>query len=285
MIPGNYFYYWTGQGFQFVHYLSVLSLLRRSRVERLEVHVEEAPDANRHWNEMQALDGVAVRTADLRRLSRLAGFEYEEFEPFLARAGTNHRSDLIRYLLLAAHGGVYLDFDTIVLKDLTPLLDVEFFVGRQRADVWGNDVNGAVMGSVRGSGGITRCIERARNVRRKGVPRSLGDLEAIVNRWLLPNRLRWAEAGPALLSRVVRADDFTGTVYPVEYFQCWHHGCWQEIFRPGLLDERAYVIHYFGSRSVEETRGLDERSIWRHDSVYADAARAVLRSDQERRGS
>jgi len=281
LIPQNYFYYWTGQDFQFVHYLSVLSVLKQPGHKKVAIYTEEAPRNNHYWDQICALAGVDVFPADFQDLTSRAGFEYGDFASFLSTARTNHRSDLIRYLLLAVYGGVYLDFDTLVVKEMKPLLDVDFFVARQKKDLWGNEINGAIMGSSKNGVEVKECISRVRHLRRLDKVRSLKDIEVLLNRLLLPGRYRWAEAGPGLLTQLIRARDFSGAVYPVEYFQYWHHDHWREIFSPGQLDDRIYVIHYFGSRSMEETRKINEKTIWHNDSIYGNAAKAILLSHGE----
>jgi len=251
-------------------------VLKQCDVKRIEIHVEEVPKNNSYWKKVGAIERVDIVPLDVRSLMGLAGLKYADYAHFLSNGGVNHKSDFIRYLLLAVYGGVYLDFDTLVVKNLGPLLDVEFFAGRQKRDIWGNDINGAIMGSRKDGDLILKCISKVRNLRRFGRTGTIKDLEVLFNKLLMPNRYRWAEAGPCLLTKLVREKQFAGTVYPIEYFQFWHHEHWQEIFSPGHLDERIYVIHHYGSRSMKETEKIDEKNIWYTHSVFADAARKML---------
>jgi len=69
---------------------------------------------------------------DFEELLQTAGLDFRAFDSFYAVAKINHFSDLARYLVLYCFGGVYLDFDIIVVKDLGPLLNDDFFVGSYR---------------------------------------------------------------------------------------------------------------------------------------------------------
>ena len=65
-------------------------------------------------------------------------------------------SDYARLKILEEQGGVYLDTDMLVLRDLTPLLGSAPFVGKED-DIY---VNAAIIGSTKGHIFIKRAIEK-----------------------------------------------------------------------------------------------------------------------------
>lgn len=71
--------------------------------------------------------------------------------------GANHAtsSNMIRLHALYQYGGIYLDADVEVLKDLSPLLQYEEFIARQPDGVFCN----AVMGAKAGSAWIRQQLE------------------------------------------------------------------------------------------------------------------------------
>ena len=277
MIPRNYYYYWTGQQFQYVHYLAVLSLARSTGFARVDVYYEEPPRGNSHWERLRELEGVSLVPVDFEELLRRAGYAPGPFEAFLNVAKVVHRSDFVRYLALAGDGGVYLDFDTLVVRDLSPLLQRSLLVGYQNPDELGNDVNGAVLGAEPGSPLIRECLERVR-----ALPDTLTWLRpsnlrfGTLKKFLVPH-LHWCDSGPSLLSRLSQErDDLRRALCPRSYFHFCDYREWKSIFSDSELPDDAFVIHYFGKLSFEFTKGVDEKYVRDGESLYARAARRYV---------
>jgi hypothetical protein len=277
MIPPTFYYYWTGRGFQYVHYLAVLSLVKSTPVAEVEVHFEDPPPHNLHWNQLSNFDRVRLVPVDMDRLIERAGNDPASFRPFLRVSQIVHRSDFVRYLLLADRGGVYLDFDTLVARDLTPLRNRSFLVGYQNADALGNDVNGAVLGAEPGSKLIQRCLERVRVVPETLKPLRLANLRpGLLRKFFIP-RLHWCDTGPSLLTELSReCGDLRAVICPTSYFHFCDYRQWRSIFSDAVLPEDAYVIHFFGKLSADFTRTIDERYVLSSPSLYARAARRHL---------
>jgi hypothetical protein len=183
----------------------------------------------------------------------------------------------VRYLVLADRGGLYLDFDTLVVRDLTPLLQRSFLVGYQNPDVLRNDVNGAVLGAEPGADVIRRCLDRVRAVPESLKPFRLANLRLGLLRKFFVPYLHWCDTGPSLLTELSRqADDLRAMICPKSYFHFCDYRKWHSIFSNTPLPEDAYVIHYFGKLSFEFTKNLDENYVRNSDSLYACVARRYL---------
>jgi hypothetical protein len=279
VIPKTFCYYWTGQRFQYVHYLAVLSLVKSTGCDRVDVHFEEQPRDNAHWSRLSRLERVRLVPIDFDRLVERAGFAPEHFRAFLQVAKTVHRSDFLRYLVLAGDGGIYLDFDTLVVRDMTPLLSRPFLVGYQNPDALGNDVNGAVLGAEPGAEVIHRCLEGVRAIPESLKPLRLGNLRyGLLRKFFVPY-LHWCDTGPSLLTRIShQAHDLRPAICPRDYFHFCDYRQWRTIFSNTPLPQEAYVIHYFGKLSFEYTNGLDDDYVRKSDSLFAGVARRYVNS-------
>jgi hypothetical protein len=277
VIPRNFFYYWTGQQFQYVHYLAVLSLVRSTDCARVEVYYEEAPSGNPHWERLRELDPVSLVPVEFDELVQRAGYAPGGFEAFLKVAKVVHRSDFVRYLALAGDGGLYLDFDTLVVRDLHPLLERPLLVGYQNPDELGNDVNGAVLGAEPKSPVIRECLERVRALPDTLTWLRLSNLRfGTLKKFVVPH-LHWCDSGPSLLSQLSReSDELRRALCPRTYFHFCDYRDWKSIFSEGELPDEAFVIHYFGKLSFEFTKSLDDRYVRDSESLFARAARRYL---------
>jgi hypothetical protein len=74
--------------------------------------------------------------------------------PFLAS-----RADVLRYWILARYGGVYLDCDTVTLRNFNPLLEHDFFIARHGSPA---KIVGSVIGTLPNTEHILRIVQAAR---------------------------------------------------------------------------------------------------------------------------
>ncbi len=120
MIP-NVFHFCFGfmpdSRFGFLEYLAVRSAHEINRPERIYLHYRY--ECSGPWweraKEIVCLDRVEPPTEVFgRRVSYFA-----------------HRCDVLRLMLLAEHGGIYMDIDTLCLRPFTPLLTHRCVLGWQ----------------------------------------------------------------------------------------------------------------------------------------------------------
>jgi hypothetical protein len=77
--------------------------------------------------------------------------EFKVFDPFTEIQGTSFQgkrlyyfnTDIMRMVYLSKYGGVHIDMDTVLLRDLSPLLDQEFFYtwGIKHEEIAGGVIN------------------------------------------------------------------------------------------------------------------------------------------------
>jgi hypothetical protein len=273
-IPNNFFYYWSGDDFQFVNYLSLLSLVQTTDAQTCEVYYENAPKQSAAWARMRCEKNVRLRKLDFKKLIDACGLDPRDFSHIAQKAHAVNRSDLFRYLILFSRGGVYLDFDTIISRDLAPLLATRSFAGFQPHRK-GNFVNGSVMGAQKKSPVIAACLDRVSLLAKQRIP------------------LGWVTTGPELLTRLLyRAhlptskrydgaltrDAASGyTLYPSGYFYHYPWRRWRTIFRKSRLPRTSFVVHFWRKMSKDFTRKVDESFVRTSDSLYAMIARRYLK--------
>lgn len=131
--------------------------------------------------------------------------------------GSNHAitSNMLRLHALYRHGGIYLDTDVEVLKDLSPLLEYDEFIARQPDGVFCN----AIMGAKPGSPWIKRQIELLQDFKNHDAAHACHIIE--------------------------QAPSENLTVAPTEWFYPWN---WDEKpDRSRITDQTMCVHHWEGS--------------------------------------
>jgi hypothetical protein len=89
------------------------------------------PPENEHWNALQGrVTFLEINEAELTQ----AAPDPEGVQKVVQSLANNYpagRSNVWRYLILRKFGGIYLDFDTLTLRDFKPLLDQKAFIGEE----------------------------------------------------------------------------------------------------------------------------------------------------------
>jgi hypothetical protein len=133
MIPATCHFVWLGKTFPWLNALAVLSAANAGRFDRVIVHADDALDGAPHMAALRRLPQFELRLVDLDVLARAAGEGGPRvralFENMTSPAA---RSDVLRALILAAEGGVYLDFDTVTIAPFEALRASPAFVGQER---------------------------------------------------------------------------------------------------------------------------------------------------------
>lgn len=131
-------------------------------------------------------------------------------------------TELARIWALYTHGGVYLDEDVEVLKPLDPLLDRQFFIGREDA----NFANGAVMGSR--AYGSTIC--------------------SLLHKFptLTEGRDGAHTYGPGYLTHELTAMGYDTTL-PPEFFYPY---LWNQTPDQAVITENTYAVHHWAKSWV-----------------------------------
>lgn len=131
------------------------------------------------------------------------------------------RSDILRYEILARHGGVYVDFDMECLRPIDELIDVPAFVGWEEPGRW---INNAIMGSIPGHPFVVACVHGlARSVKKHKGHR--------------PNTISGPQYATPLLTPGV-------VVYPKAHFYPY---LWNELHRAFENFPDSYAVHHWNN--------------------------------------
>ncbi|KAK4056133.1 hypothetical protein OIO90_002864 [Microbotryomycetes sp. JL221] len=104
-----------GKPFSFIHFVCVMSALRKLKPETIYVHHVYEPTGF-YWDEIQreiANSGTTkLELVKQRDVTHIFGNKVEHYA---------HKADVLRLEALRDYGGIYLDIDVLVVKDLGPL--------------------------------------------------------------------------------------------------------------------------------------------------------------------
>lgn len=139
-IPNRFHFVWYGRELPFTHALALRSVVRSCADAEVILHASDDLTGQPHWDALvrdcpsvrrEPIDPQALLRACARYDLPTAALQ-DTYDELLRRRGFAALSDLLRYALLLAHGGVYLDLDVLVVRDLAPLRKVDGFCGRER---------------------------------------------------------------------------------------------------------------------------------------------------------
>jgi hypothetical protein len=131
LIPHHFHLIWIGRNFPFVNRLAVESILQTNPGARVTIHFENPPD-NADWNALRSK--VEFRPINLPELLSALPPSMSQVTPVLEGISSGYlagRSNILRYLILYREGGIYIDFDTITVRDYRPLLSHPAFIGEE----------------------------------------------------------------------------------------------------------------------------------------------------------
>lgn len=127
---------WMGAGFSYSCRLAVESIVHADPGARVEIHLLGDRPMSGHFDLIETLPDVEIVPIDVDALF----IDHPGLRPVYDRipdGAHSARSNLLRYLLLWHRGGIYVDFDIILIKPLAELADGADFVGIER--VWSHD--------------------------------------------------------------------------------------------------------------------------------------------------
>jgi mannosyltransferase OCH1-like enzyme len=139
-------------------------------------------------------------------------------------------SNLVRLQALYAEGGIYLDTDIEVIKNLAPLLHHKCFAGFQARENQVDWVNTAVLGAQPGHQFLKRSMEL------------LQELFAETGEFCRSPKLTTTILRQMGLKEYGLQEINEVTLYPLEYFYPYP---WTSKFSPDCIKENTYSIHYW----------------------------------------
>jgi Glycosyltransferase sugar-binding region containing DXD motif/Alpha 1,4-glycosyltransferase conserved region len=156
-------------------------------------------------------------------------------------------SNYVRLYALYEEGGIYFDTDVEVLKDFSPLLSEECFVGFQQKEEDVDWVTNGVMGARRGHPFLQACM------------RLTVDTFAAEGRFLRSPEVTTAVSKEWGLREYGLQEVGGVRVYPAEYFYPFP---WYANFSPGCVKEDTYCIHHWEGSWLKSRHYLRRAHFW-----------------------
>ncbi len=136
----NFFYVWSGADFPFVNLISVSLTLKHHPNTTVDVYVVGARPLTAWFTVLEQIPQVNIRFISgndiiglLPMRMHAVGTTFNNLPPTAHSA----RSNILRYAILYLYGGVYLDFDVLLLRSMDALMQYEAFAGEEM--VWADD--------------------------------------------------------------------------------------------------------------------------------------------------
>lgn len=131
-------------------------------------------------------------------------------------------SDYVRVKVLSEQGGIYLDTDMTIHKDITPLLKNSFFIGEEQNGI----INAAILGAMPNH----------------------KFLQDILNFYQLKIYDSPLYTIPSIFTEIYKNNNYSDiTVYPYEYFYPFYY---QEEFSFQCITKNTYAIHWWNASWV-----------------------------------
>ena len=123
-IPKAFHYVWMGKDFPYFCWLSVAATVRLHPGAPVYIWVHGDVPKVPNFARLRTLPGVEIRPIELEPMlaARSNGDALRALFAGIPERAYSAKSNLLRYLILHREGGVYLDFDTLMLRSMDPLL-------------------------------------------------------------------------------------------------------------------------------------------------------------------
>jgi hypothetical protein len=133
MIPDVAHFVWLGPDFPWVSSLAIRSALQLGRFSKAVLHHEAVLEGSPVFSELSRLEGLELRRLDVDALlAPIRGETISLLEVYRELDKPAARANVLRAAILLNEGGVYLDADTLTVRDFRPLLSsVGAFVGQE----------------------------------------------------------------------------------------------------------------------------------------------------------
>lgn len=114
--------------FHLMHYLCLASCIGVNRPDAVFFHCQHEP-----WGEYWERIRPALTLRHIEPDPFIASFRYKD--PMLERFRYAHFTDVARLKIIAEHGGIYADMDTVFVSPLSPLFfERSFVMGKEKPD-------------------------------------------------------------------------------------------------------------------------------------------------------
>lgn len=122
MIPATAHFIWFGPRLPWANALSIRTAALRGGFERIVLHASDDLSSSPGYEALIAASDTEIRRIDPPAIFEAAGVRVAELTALFDRlTQPAARANMLRAAILHAEGGVYLDLDTITVRDVTPL--------------------------------------------------------------------------------------------------------------------------------------------------------------------
>ncbi|MDG4765262.1 glycosyltransferase [Solwaraspora sp. WMMD406] len=245
------YFYWSGQDFDFGNLLAIASAAVHH--PQIVVIVDETPRRNVWYDAVPELPGVRVERLDLDELPSVAHADLYRRMRFVA-----HRADLVRFGVLAARGGIYLDTDTLTCRPIAS-------PGSRLLLRDDKIVHIGVIALPAGDSLANAMLDRFTTIPDK----DLDVYQSVVYHW----------------TDVVRNSPEAVTFGGLDDFFPVHWRDWEQIFQPAGFagdPDRVTVLHHYGYFSRAYTRGMTAHWLDTHPCLFSSLARPLLDQVRDR---
>lgn len=318
MIPNRFHFVWSGRRFPYFARLAIESVLVHEPDASVHLHTFDPVPSDDELASIVRHERVSVHAFDPQ-----TGFQNLEVDSDalaslfsrIPRDRASARANLVRYAVLARHGGIYLDSDIVVVRSLADLRDDVAFVGEEQVlsidGAWQAGERSLAMVLPSLAWGIGRASARlAATTGSHHLARIAGHLEPYWQTKQVNNAVIGAEAGASfirhLLGHALAADptiryalgptliDFVATRYrcevtvlPPEVFYVVPPSYSFRFFTGGLVDlpPATRLLHVVSSNHRELLARLDEGVVRQRAArgiYYAHAADVASRISEVR---
>ena len=138
-IPARAHFIWIGSHLPWAYVFAILSAAECGGLDEVVLHHTDTLGDGPELVALRRCGGVELRRIDpleiLRRVGTARGDGVRLATLYQRIESPVMKSDLLRTAILHAHGGIYLDLDTVITRSLRPLLADRQFVGCEQI-VW-----------------------------------------------------------------------------------------------------------------------------------------------------
>lgn len=291
-IPDRYHFLWTGRALPYFARLAIESVRVAEPAATISLHLFDDHPAPATLAPL-ARSNVDIAAFDPARDYDSLGVDSVALQALhdrIPRAAASARSNLIRYAVLARHGGIYLDCDLVLLRSLRDLRAHDAFVGQEHvlsidtawqagersphmlpaAAAWAAGRSLARVAAALGSTRLTRLARRfephwqTTGVNNAVIGAATGAhfVRRLLTGALAANpRVRYA-LGPTLITDVVRRDARDVAVLPPAVFYAippsYSFQCFTDV---AALPADARVLHVVSSNHRALLAALDEPTV------------------------
>lgn len=169
-------------------------------------------------------------------------------------------SDCLRFWVLYHHGGIYLDTDMLVLKDLNPLtINNSLFFGKERDNI----VSGGIIGSVSRNNLIKKCLTfylENNNIEKLKINEP--------NKILIPQIITSVISEKYQISKNDSLEKFDNlTIYPTNYFYPISFTDRGKI-NSFIPSEQSYTVHLWNASWHNEYQNLYNKRYCRSINIF-----------------